>query len=189
MKKLNLLLTCLIISTPALADTIIQETEGELEKAKQSTEDVMKKAETDSDSFLKDAEGETHKAMKSADDLVKGVELEHSNPIAEAVGEKLTISTDMAASGSSAMLAYAESKLKGDNLSELNKLVPGLSDLTDISLTMDSIDSMDKVKSAFSKAGLDASQVAEFSPIILDYLKQKGATSDLLGALSSLWSM
>lgn len=188
MKKLNLLLTCLLLSTPIVADTLIQETEGELEKAKQSAEDVMNKAETDSDTLLKDAEGETHKAMKSADDLVKGVELEHSNPIAEAVGKKLTISNDMAASGTSAMLAYAETKLTGDNLSELNTLVPGLSDLTDISLTMDSIDSMDKVKSAFSKAGLDASQIAEFSPIILDYLKQKGATSNLLGTLSSLWT-
>ncbi|BBM65798.1 hypothetical protein ACOMICROBIO_GDFFDHBD_00177 [Vibrio sp. B1REV9] len=189
MKTLTLLFTLLILSTPTLADNVVQETEGELEKVKQSTENMMKKAEADSDNLMKDTEADTQKAMSSADDLVKGVELEHQNPIADMVGEKLSISTDMAASGSSAMLALAENQLKGDNLSELNKLVPGLSDLTDISLTMGSIDSLDKVKSAFSKSGMDASQIAQFSPIILDYLKQKGASDNLLGSLSSVWSM
>ena len=178
MNKMNLLLTCLILIPPVFADTIVQE-----------TKEVMTKAEADSDALMKDAAVDMNKTMQSADDLVKGAELEDSNPISKAVGEKLTISTDMAGSGTSAMLAYAESQLKGQNLAELNKLVPGLSDLTDVSLTMDSIDSMDKVKSAFTKAGLDASQIADFSPIILDYLKQKGATSDLLGALTSLWTL
>jgi len=74
--------------------------------------------------------------------------------------------------------------------SELETLLPGLNQLTSLSESSSAIAKiadMEAVNNVFNKLGLDSSMVSQFAPLVLQYLTSQGASSDLLGSLSSLW--
>ncbi|WP_319536057.1 DUF2780 domain-containing protein [uncultured Vibrio sp.] len=111
-----------------------------------------------------------------------------SSPLTDLLTSQLPVSTEQAAGGSSALLALAQSQLSGDNSSELESLVPGLSSLSGAQSLLGNIESLSAVQSAFDTLELDSSMISQFAPVILEYLNQQGASEGLLDSLTGLWS-
>ncbi|MFW8629227.1 DUF2780 domain-containing protein [Vibrio natriegens] len=111
-----------------------------------------------------------------------------SSPLTELLTSQLPVSTEQAAGGSSALLALAQSQLSGENSSELESLVPGLSSLSGAQSLLGNVESLSAVQSAFDTLGLDASMISQFAPVILQYLSEQGASTGLLDSLTGLWS-
>jgi hypothetical protein len=110
-----------------------------------------------------------------------------SSPLADLLSSELDVTTEQAASGGAAMLALAQNSLSSDSASELTSLIPGLESLGGASSLLGNIESMSAVNDVFSKLGLDPSMVSQFAPVIMGYLTDQGASSGLLGSLTSLW--
>ncbi|MBR9873003.1 DUF2780 domain-containing protein [Vibrio sp. J1-1] len=111
-----------------------------------------------------------------------------SSPLTDLLTSQLPVSTEQAAGGSSALLALAQSQLSGANSSELESLLPGLSNLSSAQSLLGNVESLSTVQSAFDKLGLDASMISQFAPVILQYLNEQGASEGLLNSLTGLWS-
>ncbi|MCY9875164.1 DUF2780 domain-containing protein [Vibrio natriegens] len=111
-----------------------------------------------------------------------------SSPLTELLTSQLPVSTEQAAGGSSALLALAQSQLSGENNSELESLIPGLSSLSGAQSLLGNVESLSAVQSAFDTLGLDASMISQFAPVILQYLNEQGASTGLLDSLTGLWS-
>ncbi|ANQ20451.1 hypothetical protein BA893_01680 [Vibrio natriegens] len=111
-----------------------------------------------------------------------------SSPLTELLTSQLPVSTEQAAAGSSALLALAQSQLSGENSSELESLIPGLSSLSGAQSLLGNVESLSAVQSAFDTLGLDASMISQFAPVILQYLNEQGASTGLLDSLTGLWS-
>ncbi|NVC92389.1 DUF2780 domain-containing protein [Vibrio natriegens] len=111
-----------------------------------------------------------------------------SSPLTELLTSQLPVSTEQAAGGSGALLALAQSQLSGDNSSELESLIPGLSSLSGAQSLLGNVESLSAVQSAFDTLGLDASMISQFAPVILQYLNEQGASKGLLDSLTGLWS-
>lgn len=97
-----------------------------------------------------------------------------SSPLTELLTSQLPVSTEQAAGGSSALLALAQSQLSGENSSELESLIPGLSSLSGAQSLLGNVESLSAVQSAFDTLGLDASMISQFAPVILQYLNEPG---------------
>ncbi|CAM4198063.1 DUF2780 domain-containing protein [Vibrio neonatus] len=110
-----------------------------------------------------------------------------STPLTDLLSSQLDVTPTQAAGGAGALLSLAQTQLSDDNASELSSLIPGLSSFTGSTGLTSMITNMDSVKSTFESLGLDPSLVSQFAPVILQYLTSEGASSGLLGSLSSLW--
>ncbi|HCE4656018.1 TPA: DUF2780 domain-containing protein [Vibrio parahaemolyticus] len=111
-----------------------------------------------------------------------------SSPLTELLTSQLPISTEQAAGGSSALIALAQSQLSQQNSTELQSLIPGLSNLKGAQSLLGNIESLSAVQSAFNALGLDPSMISQFAPVILGYLNEQGASEGLLKSLSGLWT-
>ncbi|EJG1830050.1 DUF2780 domain-containing protein [Vibrio parahaemolyticus] len=111
-----------------------------------------------------------------------------SSPLTELLTSQLPVSTEQAAGGSSALIALAQSQLSQQNSTELQSLIPGLSNLKGAQSLLGNIESLSAVQSAFNALGLDPSMISQFSPVILGYLNEQGASEGLLKSLSGLWT-
>ncbi len=111
-----------------------------------------------------------------------------SSPLTELLTSQLPVSTEQAAGGSSALIALAQSQLSQQNSTELQSLIPGLSNLKGAQSLLGNIESLSAVQSAFSALGLDPSMISQFAPVILGYLNEQGASEGLLKSLSGLWT-
>ncbi|EGQ8511185.1 DUF2780 domain-containing protein [Vibrio parahaemolyticus] len=111
-----------------------------------------------------------------------------SSPLTELLTSQLPVSTEQAAGGSSALIALAQSQLSQQNSTELQSLIPGLSNLKGAQSLLGSIESLSAVQSAFNALGLDPSMISQFAPVILGYLNEQGASEGLLKSLSGLWT-
>ncbi|MFW1158140.1 DUF2780 domain-containing protein [Vibrio parahaemolyticus] len=111
-----------------------------------------------------------------------------SSPLTELLTSQLPVSTEQAAGGSSALIALAQSQLSQQNSTELQSLIPGLSNLKGAQSLLGNIESLSAVQSAFNALGLDPSMVSQFAPVILGYLNEQGASEGLLKSLSGLWT-
>ncbi len=111
-----------------------------------------------------------------------------SSPLTSLLTSQLPVSTEQAVGGSSALLALAQSQLSNQNSSELESLIPGLSNLNSAQSLLGNLESLDAVQRTFDKLGLDASMISQFAPVILQYLNEQGASDGLLGSLTGLWS-
>ncbi|ENJ2787501.1 DUF2780 domain-containing protein [Vibrio parahaemolyticus] len=111
-----------------------------------------------------------------------------SSPLTELLTSQLPVSTEQAAGGSSALIALAQSQLSQQNSTELQSLIPGLSNLKGAQNLLGNIESLSAVQSAFNTLGLDPSMISQFAPVILGYLNEQGASEGLLKSLSSLWT-
>ncbi|AGQ99355.1 DUF2780 domain-containing protein [Vibrio parahaemolyticus] len=111
-----------------------------------------------------------------------------SSPLTELLTSQLPVSTEQAAGGSSALIALAQSQLSQQNSTELQSLIPGLSNLKGAQSLLGNIESLSAVQSAFNALGLDPSMISQFAPVILDYLNEQGASEGLLKSLSGLWT-
>ncbi|EKA4467514.1 DUF2780 domain-containing protein [Vibrio parahaemolyticus] len=111
-----------------------------------------------------------------------------SSPLTELLTSQLPVSTEQAAGGSSALIALAQSQLSQQNSTELQSLIPGLSNLKGAQSLLSNIESLSAVQSAFNALGLDPSMISQFAPVILGYLNEQGASEGLLKSLSGLWT-
>ncbi|HCM0817627.1 TPA: DUF2780 domain-containing protein [Vibrio parahaemolyticus] len=111
-----------------------------------------------------------------------------SSPLTELLTSQLPVSTEQAAGGSSALIALAQSQLSQQNSTELQSLIPGLSNLKGAQSLLGNIESLSAVQSAFNALGLDPSMISQFAPAILGYLNEQGASEGLLKSLSGLWT-
>ncbi|MBM4980105.1 DUF2780 domain-containing protein [Vibrio parahaemolyticus] len=111
-----------------------------------------------------------------------------SSPLTELLTSQLPVSTEQAAGGSSALIALAQSQLSQQNSTELQSLIPGLSNLKGAQSLLGNIESLSAVQSAFNALELDPSMISQFAPVILDYLNEQGASEGLLKSLSGLWT-
>ncbi|TOG26909.1 hypothetical protein CGJ07_05535 [Vibrio parahaemolyticus] len=111
-----------------------------------------------------------------------------SSPLTELLTSQLPVSTEQAAGGSSALIALAQSQLSQQNSTELQSLIPGLSNLKSAQSLLGNIESLSAVQSAFNAQGLDPSMISQFAPVILGYLNEQGASEGLLKSLSGLWT-
>ncbi|EGU6978534.1 DUF2780 domain-containing protein [Vibrio parahaemolyticus] len=111
-----------------------------------------------------------------------------SSPLTELLTSQLPVSTEQAAGGSSALIALAQSQLSQQNSTELQSLIPGLSNLKGAQSLLGNIESLSAVQSAFNALGLDPSMISQFAPMILGYLNEQGASEGLLKSLSGLWT-
>lgn len=115
---------------------------------------------------------------------------ESNSALLTQITSQLPVSQTQAAGGVGSLLALAQNQLSDSNSSELETLLPGLNQLTSLSESSSAIAkiaNMEAVNNVFNKLGLDSSMVAQFAPLVLQYLTSQGASSDLLGSLSSLW--
>ncbi|OEE73690.1 DUF2780 domain-containing protein [Vibrio genomosp. F6] len=111
------------------------------------------------------------------------------SPLTSLLTSQLPISNEQAAGGAGALLALANSSLGSDDKSELSSLIPGMSALTGgTSGLMSMVGNIDAVKNVFSTLGLDPGMIAQFAPVIIDYLAKQGATSGLLESVTGLWA-
>ncbi|WP_417883767.1 DUF2780 domain-containing protein [Vibrio rumoiensis] len=126
---------------------------------------------------------------KDTDAVTKlATQAQSSSELVNSLKDQLGVSTEQAAGGAGALLAMASNQLSGTSGKELSGLSSNLSGLLNSAKSAgSSLDSMAAVKTAFEKLGLDSSMVEQYVPIILDYLGDEGASSDLLGSLTSLW--
>ncbi|MDF4793274.1 DUF2780 domain-containing protein, partial [Vibrio parahaemolyticus] len=90
-----------------------------------------------------------------------------SSPLTELLTSQLPVSTEQAAGGSSALIALAQSQLSQQNSTELQSLIPGLSNLKGAQSLLGNIESLSAVQSAFNALGLDPSMISQFAPVIL----------------------
>ncbi|HHF0550474.1 TPA: DUF2780 domain-containing protein [Vibrio antiquarius] len=111
-----------------------------------------------------------------------------SSPLTDMLTSQLPVSTEQAAGGSGALLALAQSQLSQENSSELQSLIPGLSNLQGAQSLLGNIENISAVKNAFDTLGLDPSMISQFAPVILDYLNKQGASEGLLSSLGGLWN-
>ncbi|ALG53054.1 TPA: DUF2780 domain-containing protein [Vibrio parahaemolyticus] len=111
-----------------------------------------------------------------------------SSPLTELLTSQLPVSTEQATGGSSALIALAQSQLSQQNSTELQSLIPGLSNLKGAQSLLGNIESLSAVQSAFNALGLDPSMISQFAPVILGYLNEQGASEGLLKSLSGLWT-
>lgn len=115
---------------------------------------------------------------------------ESNSALLTQITSQLPVSQTQAAGGVGSLLALAQNQLSDSNSSELETLLPGLNQLTSLSESSSAIAKiadMEAVNNVFNKLGLDSSMVSQFAPLVLRYLTSQGASSDLLGSLSSLW--
>ncbi|WP_306331604.1 DUF2780 domain-containing protein [Vibrio injensis] len=108
------------------------------------------------------------------------------------VKNQLPISDQQAGGGVAALLALANNQLPQQNQTELNTVIPNLGQLTQLGLSTTNVSPsamthLKDVTNVFNQLGLDANMIAQFTPIIIQYLTSQGAGSSLVGALQSMW--
>lgn len=116
-----------------------------------------------------------------------GLIANHSLPVTDLLTNQLGVSTEQAVSGTGALFGLAQQQLSSADLSELESLIPWSSNLPNVQGVLGNIENMQTVKTAFESMGLDPQMVNKFVPVILDYLKQSGASEGLLGTLGEIW--
>ncbi|MEJ2766903.1 DUF2780 domain-containing protein [Photobacterium sp. MCCC 1A19761] len=113
-----------------------------------------------------------------------------SNPLTELITSQLNVSPEQAAGGTGALLSLASSQLSGDQASELSKMIPGADQLsaaipTGLSGMLSNMETINKV---FTTLGMDPSMVSQFIPVILKFVGNQGASTELMGALGNIWN-
>ena len=136
-----------------------------------------------------DTKVDTDTAKSFASGLIEEATKQDQSSIISALTSQLDVSTEQATGGAGALLALASNSLSSSESSELSSLIPGMSSLTSSATgLLGMADNMSAVTDIFTKLGLDASMVTEYAPVLLEYLTEQGASSELLSSLSSLWT-
>ncbi|WP_305371277.1 DUF2780 domain-containing protein [Photobacterium leiognathi] len=112
------------------------------------------------------------------------------NPLTQALVTDLGVKPEQAAGGAGALLSMAASELTGPQSQELTKLIPGAEKLTEslplgLGQLLGTKENIDKV---FSLLGMNPGMVNQFAPIVTQFLSERGASNELVGALNKIWS-
>lgn len=130
----------------------------------------------------------------------------------------LNVTPEQALGGTGALLAVAQNQLPASQYSSLLSSVPGVEKLTgansvnqlsslsnlagmlgakkqptslsDTALSaLGNVQTMNDANKAFSALGMDSGLVAQFAPLLLQYLGNQGATGGLVQSLASVWGV
>lgn len=129
------------------------------------------------------------------------------------LGGQLQVTPAQAIGGAGALFGLARNRLSGAEYSQLSQAVPGLELLSNPhaigllgglggllgpnaggalgnpqpGVPVGQMNSMADVDRAFAGLGMDGGLIAQFAPLILQYLGQQGIAASLLQSLGSLW--
>lgn len=137
-----------------------------------------------------DLESLLNEAEKKTEEFVEGVSPSTAeNPLTGLLTKDLGINDKQAAGGAGAMLAMAYQSLDEKQSSELLNIVPGMDSLTNMipGNLGGNIKDLTALSQIFNLLGLNSSMVQKFTPVVLKYLAEKGASESLLGKLSKMW--
>lgn len=115
--------------------------------------------------------------------------------VTDQLQDKLGVTPTQAAGGTGALMSLAKSQLQGDQFSQVEDKMSGVSGLLGgdknsvLGSLIPKVSSMADVKNTFDSLGLSANSIAQFAPMILNFLKQQGLGTGVLGSLSSLWQV
>jgi Protein of unknown function VcgC/VcgE (DUF2780) len=111
--------------------------------------------------------------------------------LVQALSKQLNVSDDQAAGGAGAIFQYAKGALSGDDYGKVEKAVPEASELVKKAPPTDSTTSaaggmlgksagsaagLANLTSSFEKLGLSSDMVGKFTPIVVNYVDQKGGS-------------
>jgi Protein of unknown function VcgC/VcgE (DUF2780) len=109
--------------------------------------------------------------------------------LVQTLSKQLNVSDDQAAGGAGAIFQYAKGALSGDDYGKVEKAVPEAADLVKKAPPADSTTSavggmlgksagsaagLAGLTSSFEKLGLSSDMVGKFTPIVVNYVDQKG---------------
>ena len=152
---------------------------------------------------------QTTEAVKGAADAAEGVvQATTDQSLVDTLVQKLGVTNTQAEGGAGAIFQVAKDKLSSDDFQSLSQAVPGMdsmlgaapktsSDVSDITSGISSmlgdsdntLGSLTSLASSFKDLDLSGDMVSQFTPIMVDYVKQNGGehlATLLQGALSSL---
>lgn len=130
----------------------------------------------------------------------------------------LNVTPQQALGGTGALLAVAQNQLPANQYSSLLSSVPGVEKLTGANsvnqlstlsnlagmlggkkqpaslsdtaiAALSNVQTMNDANQAFSALGMDAGLVAQFAPLLLQYLGNQGAAGGLVQSLASVWGV
>ena len=131
-----------------------------------------------------------HEVEKKTSDIIEGVSPNAANnPLTSLLTKDLGVNDKQAAGGAGAMLAMAYQSLDDKQSNELLKMVPEMNSLTSMipENLGGNIKDLSMLSQIFNLLGLNSAMVQKFTPIVLKYLGEKGASESLRGELSHLW--
>lgn len=137
-----------------------------------------------------DLENLLSEAEKKTSDAFEGVSTNAvENPLTGLLTKGLGVNDKQAAGGAGAMLAMAYQSLDEKQSGELLNMVPGMDNLTSMipANLGGNIKDLTSLSQIFNLLGLNSSMVQKYTPVVLKYLGEKGASESLLGNLSKLW--
>src|SRR5215469_9220880 len=109
--------------------------------------------------------------------------------LVQTLSKQLNVSEDQAAGGAGAIFQYAKGTLSGDDYGKVEKAVPEAADLVKKAPAVDSATSaagsmlgktggsaagLASLTSSFDKLGMSSDMVGKFTPIVVNYVEQKG---------------
>jgi Protein of unknown function VcgC/VcgE (DUF2780) len=109
--------------------------------------------------------------------------------LVQTLSKQLNVSDDQAAGGAGAIFQYAKGSLSGDDYGKVEKAVPEAAELVKKAPPTDSTTSavggmlgktgssaagLAGLTSSFEKLGLSSDMVGKFTPIVVNYVDQKG---------------
>lgn len=117
-----------------------------------------------------------------------------SGSLVDMLTSSLGVTPTQATGGATALLSDAASKMSKEDVNALTSKVPAVSNMVNQnSSAMGGLGSMassalgnDSVKSAFSALGMDADMVAQFTPIILNYVDSEAGASMMKSVKAAL---
>jgi len=111
--------------------------------------------------------------------------------LVQTLSKQLNVSDDQAAGGAGAIFQYAKGALSGDDYGKVEKAVPEAAELVKKAPATDSAASaagsmlgksagsaagLAGLTSSFEKLGLSSDMVGKFTPIVVNYVDQKGGS-------------
>lgn len=127
---------------------------------------------------------------EKAADLIEGVSPQVANdPLTKLISTDLDVNHKDAAAGAGAMLAMAYQVLDEQQSSELLKIVPNIDVLSELvpNDLAGNIKDFSSLSFIFNQLGLNDSMIHKFAPLIIKYLSEHGASSDMQTQLAKLW--
>lgn len=120
------------------------------------------------------------------------LEIKEHSALVDQIKTQLPISEQQASGGIAALFALANNQLTESHQTELSHVIPSLDTFTQLGLSPtgtspSSLTTLEEVNAVFNQLGLDSSMVEQFAPVLLQYLTQQNAGTDLLQTLQGLW--
>ena len=116
----------------------------------------------------------------SASDAMKGASEAMGGSITSLLSSQLGVSEDQAAGGLGSVLTLASEKLSAGEFDQLAELIPGadgyMKSAKDLGAISGAIGDMDGLMSSLSALGIDEETVAQFVPVVKDYLTKLGGS-------------